>query len=147
METFADLNFADSYFSNRAFADKWLATADDQKQKFLATATNMIEVLCTFFDDDDMPFVYAASEAPVWPKEAVCEQALYLLNIGKDPTQADKKTTLGIRTTDGTTFDKSFSADLLGIQCRVILERNGAEIDSAAIAGTPGNVSSGWVVK
>lgn len=147
METFADLIFADSYFSNRAFADKWLATADEQKQQFLATATNMIEVLCTFFDDNNMPFVYTVSGVPTWLKGACCEQALYLLNLGKDPTQADKKTTLGVRTFNGTTFDKSFSADLLGVQCRSILERNGAQIDSAATAGESGSVSSGWIIK
>lgn len=147
MESFSNLTFADSYFGNRAFAEKWLAATDEQKQKFLATATNMIEVLCTFYDDDNMPFVYAPSSAPDWLKKACCEQALYLLNLGKDPTQADKKTTLGVRVFNGTTFDKSFTADLLCVQCRTILERNGAEIDSAAIAGSPGGVSAGWVVK
>lgn len=147
METFADLTFADSYFSSRAFADKWTTATEESKQKFLATSTKLIETLCVFYDDDGMPFVYTASGAPEWLKEACCEQALYLLNLGKDPTQADKKTTLGVRVFNGTTFDKSFAADLLCVQCRVILERNGADIDSAATAGEPGGVSSGWVIK
>lgn len=147
MERFADLAFADSYFSTRAFADKWQDASEEQKQKFLTTATDMINAFCIFYDDDNMPFIYAASGAPDWLKEACCEQALYLLNLGKDPTQADKKTTLGVRVFNGTTFDKSFAADSLCVRCRVILERNGAEIDPSAVAGDPGGVSSGWIIK
>ena len=144
--SFADTTFAEEYFSDRAFVDNWNDASEKEKQQFLGSATKNIETFCTFFDDEGLPFVYTDSGAPVWLKEACCEQALYLLNLGKDPTQADKKTTLGIRSSDGTTFDKSFSADILCVQCRAILERNGAEIDSTAV-NSSGGVSWGQVIK
>jgi hypothetical protein len=147
VNSYADLSFATEYFANRTFADKWNSTEESERQKYLATASGLIEIFCTFFDDDGMAFVYSASNAPEFLKKACCEQALYMLNLGKDPTQADKKTTLGIRSTDGTTFDKEMSADILCVQCRVILERNGVEIDSRALPGSAGSVDSGFVIK
>ena len=144
--SFADTSFAGEYFADRAFVDNWNAASEKEKQQFLGTATKHIETFCTFYDDSGLPFVYTESGAPVWLKEACCEQALYLLNLGKDPTQADKKTTLGIRSTEGTTFDKSFSADILGVQCCAILERNGAVIDDTAINAS-GGISWGQIIK
>jgi hypothetical protein len=57
---------------------------------------------------------------------------LYLINLGKDPTQADKKTTLGIVSTDGTVFDKSFAADIISPNCRRIIIANGGSVSSSA---------------
>ena len=65
---------------------------------------------------------------------ATCEKALHLLNLVKDPTQNDKKTTLGIASTDGTVFDKSFAADIICPLTCQILENNGGVMLAGATA-------------
>lgn len=147
--SYCDADFADAYFSKRAFAEKWSGDAET-KAKYLETASGMIRDYCTFEDDDGV-FVYDETDQgkhPVeaWLKRATCEQALHLLNLGKDPTQADKKTTLGIvRADDGTTFDKSFAADVLCMTCRMILESNGGMIADDTTAGDSGASSGRWL--
>ena len=134
--------YADGYFADRAFSEKWTG---NKKSVYLETATKFIEQYCQFEDEDGEVFTYEESRAPEWLKEATCEEALYLLNLGKDPTQPLKVNTLGIvRTDDGTTFDKNFSADILCASCRAILERNGGLLSSEATA--KGGIKQGrWV--
>lgn len=131
---FADVSFADEYFSQRAFAGSW-QTAEG-KEQYLNLASDLIAEFCQFYDDFGVPCDYSSDDAPDWLQVATAEQALYLLNLGKDPTQADKKTTLGIvRTDDGTTFDKSFSADMLSPRTIRIITRNGGEVLAGAVSG------------
>lgn len=136
--SYADTIWADEYFAMRAFADAW-SNAGEDKAKYLATATQQIKDFCAFVDEKGA-FVYEEDSSehviPVWLKRATAEQALHLLNLGKDPTQNDKKTTLGVASTDGTTFDKSFAADILCSTCRQILENNGGVIVSGASASS-----------
>lgn len=143
--SYCTVEYADSYFKKRAFAGAW---DGDEKEVYLETATQNIKDFCSFEDAEGF-FYYDESDAgtdiPDWLKRAACEQALYLLNLGKDPTQADKKTTLGIVTTEGTTFDKSFRADILCELCRRILENNGGIVCSDASAGA--GVSAGYFTK
>ena len=129
---FADTVFAEEYFADRAFVDKWLDCQN--KAAFLATASRMIADFCTFTDanEDLIDYTDGVITAPEWLKRATCEQALYLVNLGKDPTQADKKTTLGIVSTDGTVFDKSFSADIISPNCRRIIITNGGSVSPLA---------------
>jgi hypothetical protein len=141
---FADASFADEYFAKRAFAGAW-QTADD-KEGLLNLASDLITEYCQFYDEYGNPCQYADEDAPEWLKRATAEQALYLLNLGKDPTQADKKTTLGIiRTDDGTTFDKSFAADIIGPLAAKMITRNGGEILPGATAASGG--SGGYFTK
>lgn len=131
---YCDTTYADAYFLNRAFSEKWTG---DKKAVYLETATTLIRQYCLFVEEDTgKVFTYADNAAPDWLKDATCEEALYLLNLGKDPTQTLKVLTLGIlHTDDGTTFDHRFRADILCASCRVILENNGGLISSEAIAG------------
>lgn len=132
--SYADVAWADEYFAMRAFADGWNAAGND-KGKYLATATQQIKDFCAFTDEKGA-FVYEEESLeyilPSWLKRATCEQALHLLNLAKDPTQNDKKTTLGVASTDGTVFDKAFAADILCPVCRRILENNGGVLLSGA---------------
>lgn len=140
--SYAQIAFADEYFRKRAFSSAW---DGDEKEIYLETAAQQIVDYCSFEDEYGEPVEYSDSDAPDWLKRANCEQALYLLNLGKDQTQADKKTTLGISSTDGTVFDKSFAADVLCMNCRRILENNGGILSGDAVADGRGKISSGWV--
>lgn len=142
---YCSVAFADGYLLAGAFADGW---AGDKKEQYLESATRMIKQFCNFRDDDGF-FIYdeeALPEIPDWLKAATCEQALYLLNLGKDPTQADKKTTIGVQSTEGTVFNKAFRADILAPACVRILEDNGGIIDGGAVASGNG-VQWGYVDK
>lgn len=145
--SYCDVGYADVYMSIRVFAEKW-ESEGVEKEKLLETASRMIRDYCTFEDENGI-FVYGEDDEqkrpiPGWLKRATCEQALYLLNLGKDPTQADKKTTLGISSTDGTTFDKTFAADVLGEACRLVLEAHGVTVASEATAGSSGGTYARW---
>ena len=147
MGSYATVEYADEYFTLRAFASVWEQAAED-KGKLLNLATQLIKEYCTFTDElNGGFFVYEEiSDGQDWLKNACCEQALYLANLGKDPTQADKKTTLGIASTEGTVFDKSFAADIIAPRCRRILEAHGGILSSAAAVGL-GGIGSGLVSK
>lgn len=137
--SYADVLWAEEYFAMRAFADVW-DNAGENKQKYLETATQQIKDFCAFVDEKGA-FIYDENNLeehiiPAWLKRATAEQALHLLNLGKDPTQNDKKTTLGIASTDGTVFDKTFAADILCPICCQILENNGGVLVSGATAGS-----------
>ena len=143
---YCTVEFADQYLSGRAFSSGW---ADGvEKEQFIMLASELIEQYCTFFDDNGDAFSYADDlDVPEWLKKATAEEALYLVNLGKDPTQADKKTTLGIASTEGTVFDKNFAADILCINCRKIIEKNGGLVDAIASAGDGRTVQQGWIRK
>lgn len=140
---YADIQFADTYFSERAFADAWISATN--KAGLLKLASNLIDIYTQFYDDNSYPVTYDKSDAPEWLKEAVCEEALYLANIGKDPSQPDDVTIMGISSTKGTVFDRSMRADILCVQCRNIIEKNNGEISPEAVAGN--NISFGRVIK
>ena len=137
---YCDVAFADEYLLAGAFADGWTG---DNRGKYLESATRMIKQFCNFRDDDGF-FVYNEEYDPIpeWLQEATCEQALYLLNLGKDPTQADKKTTIGVQSTEGTVFNKAFRAEVLAPACVYILEANGG-----IVSGIDGGVSWSYVDK
>lgn len=132
--SYADVTWADEYFAMRAFADAWNAAGDD-KINYLETATLQIKDFCAFTDEKGA-FIYEEDSTehviPGWLKRATVEQALHLLNLAKDPTQNDKKTTLGVSSTEGTVFDKKFAADILGSTCCRILENNGGVLLAGA---------------
>ena len=135
---FADVTFADEYFAKRAFAGSW-RTAEG-KEQYLSFASKLIAEYCQFRDEYGNICDYRNTDAPEWLKCATAEQALYLVNLGKDPTQADKKTTLGIiRTDDGTTFDKSFAADIIAPLAERIIVHNGGKL----LSGTSASGGSG----
>ncbi len=139
---FADVSFADEYFARRAFAENWHMA--DGKEQYLSLASDLIAEYCQFYDEYGVPCSYSGTDAPEWLKKATAEQALYLLNLGKDPTQADKKTTLGIiRTDDGTTFDKSFAADIISPLAARLIQKNGGEmLPGASASGGSGGYFS-----
>lgn len=148
MTSYATVEYANEYFLLRAFASAW-DQADADKEKLLNLATRLIKEYCYFEDDlNGEMFVYEeVAEDQDWLRDATCEQALYLANLGKDPTQADKKTTIGIASTEGTVFDKSFAADIIGPRCRRILEAHGGIMTDGATAATAGSIGSGQVWK
>lgn len=133
-------------FLFRPFTESWDGLEETDKEKYLAFASSLIHKFCFFLDEMGEVFQYDYENVPEWLAEATAEQALYLVTLGKDPTAADKKTTLGIASTEGTVFDKDFAADILCVQCRVILEGNGGMISDSAKANGD-NVSWGWVTK
>ena len=142
--SYCDVTYADSYLAAGAFADAWTG---DKKSRYLETASRFIRQFCSFVDADGEPCVYAHADAPCWPKDATAEEALYLVTLAKDPTAADKKTTLGIQSTDGTVFDKAFAADVLGPACRRILEANGGTVSAEAVADGGRRAQWGYVDK
>lgn len=144
---YADLTFAEEYFSDRAYTDNWQNAAESEKLKALGMATHLIETFCQFYDDDGLPFLYSIEGAQRWLKEAACEEALYLLNLGKDPTQPDEVTVMGIAQTKGTSFDRTMKADILCVSCRRLLEANGGEVLDDAFVASGGGVSCGTVIK
>lgn len=125
--SFTDTAFADEYFSRRAFASQWHACTE--REAYLHTASMMIATYASFPESD-------TTETPEWLQDATCEQALYLLNLGKDPTQADKKTTLGVASTNGTVFDKSFAADILAPATVRIIRTNGGTVSPGAVSSS-----------
>lgn len=145
MRAYASLEYANEYFMLRAFAGAWDST--EEKEKILNLATQLIKEYCSFEDElNGSVFIYEeATDEQDWLRNACCEQALYLANLGKDPTQADKKTTLGIASTEGTVFDKSFAADVIAPRCRIILENHGGILVSDAAGG--GGIGYGTVSK
>lgn len=146
---YCNVTEADAYLNNRAFTNAWQAIQESEKQGFLNLASELIFQYCYFIDENDFSFRYDVENStlpiPEFLIKATAEQALYLVNLGKDPTQADKKTTLGIASTEGTVFDKSFSADILCVNCRNIIEENNGTVSADAVSS--GNVSWGYVRK
>ena len=141
MKSYADISYAEEYFATRAFAENW--SASDKKESFLCTASQMIAFFAIFPNIDGADY---DSEPPEWLKQATCEQALYLVNLGKDPGQADKKTTLGVASSDGTVFDKRFAADVLSPICqRIIIAAGGAIAPGASVASR--SIRSGGMSK
>ena len=94
-EPFATVKAADSYFSARAYSSGWTALADDEtKSQYLNLASVIIRIFSSFtpedadapvsIDDPDIVEKYMLSDS----LEAAClEEALHLVNLGKDPTQ------------------------------------------------------------
>jgi hypothetical protein len=144
---YADLSFAAEYFETRAFVDKWQALTDADRQKLLTTATTQIDTFCLFYDDEELPVYYDATDAPDWLKRACCEQALYLANLGKDPTQTEEVVAMGIASTKGTVFDRDMVANILSVQCRKIIVNNGGEVSPEACGNASGNISFCPVIK
>lgn len=145
MESYCTITQADDFLF-RPFTEAWDGLEDTDKEKYLAFSSSLIHEFCFFLDEMGEVFQYDYENVPDWLAHATAEQALYLVTLGKDPTAADKKTTLGIISTEGTTFDKSFAADILCVQCRTILENNGGMISSNAEA-SGNNVSWGFIRK
>lgn len=142
---YCSVEYASAYLNSRSFTEAWDAATSTEKGKFLFTASMLIDRFCAFSNADATPVEYKSeADAPAWLKDATTEQALYLATLGKDPTAADKKLTLGVKSTDGTVFDKSFAADILCLNCRSIIERNGGSVAGDAVAGGFG---TGDVVK
>lgn len=144
---YADLSFAAEYLGTRAFVDKWQALTDADRQKLLTTATTQIDTFCLFYDEEELPVYYDAADAPDWLKRACCEQALYLANLGKDPTQTEEVVAMGISSTKGTVFDRDMVADIIGVQCRKIIVNNGGEVSPEACGNASGNISICPVIK
>lgn len=144
---YADLSFAAEYLDSRAFVDKWQALSEADKQKLLTTATMQIDTFCLFYDDEELPVYYDAADAPDWLRRACCEQALYLANLGKDPTQTEEVVAMGIASTKGTVFDRDMVADILCVQCRKLIVNNGGEVSPEACGNSSGNISICPVIK
>ena len=152
-EPFATVESADSYFSSRAYSSGWTALADDEtKSQYLNLASFIIRIFASFtpedadapvsIDDPEIIAKYALSSV----LEAAClEEALHLVNLGKDPTQTLKVLNLGILSTDGTTFDHSFVADILCPFTVRILKNAGFEVSSDETGG--GSVQVGIITK
>lgn len=152
-EPFATVESADSYFGARAYSSGWTALADDEtKAQYLNLASVVIRIFSSFTPDDaeepvniDDPEIvekYMLADS----LEAAClEEALHLVNLGKDPTQTLKVLNLGILSTDGTTFDHSFVADILCPFTVRILKNAGFEVSSEATGG--GSVQIGLITK
>ena len=152
-EPFATCESADSYFGARAYSSGWTALADDEtKAKYLNLARVIIRNISSFtpedaeasvsIDDPDIVEKYMLADS----LEAAClEEALHLVNLGKDPTQTLKVLNLGILSTDGTVFDHSFVADILCPFTVRILKNAGFEVSGEATGG--GSVQIGIITK
>ena len=152
-EPFATVESADSYFSARAYSSGWTALADDEtKEQYLNLASVIMRIFSSFTPEDvdapvsiDNPEVIAKYALSSVLEAACLEEALHLVNLGKDPTQTLKVLNLGILSTDGTTFDHSFVADILCPFTIRILKNAGFEVSSEATGG--GSVQIGLITK
>ena len=152
-EPFATVEAADSYFDARAYSSGWTALADDEtKAQYLNLASVIIRIFSSFtpedaeepvnIDDPDIVEKYMLADS----LEAAClEEALHLVNLGKDPTQTLKVLNLGILSTDGTVFDHSFVEDILCPFTVRILKNAGFEVSGEATGG--GSVQIGIITK
>lgn len=152
-EPFATVEAANIYFSSRAYSSGWTALADDEtKSQYLNLASVIIRIFSSFtpedadapvsIDDPEIVEKYAFASV----LEAAClEEALHLVNLGKDPTQTLKVLNLGILSTDGTVFDHSFVADILCPFTVRILKNAGFDISSEETGG--GSVQVGLITK
>lgn len=125
---YCDAEYADAYFNERLNADAWAAANDETKHKALVTATRLIRDYAIFYDEYDHPVQLNPEDPPPQVCDATAEEALYLLNLGFDPTQPKKVLTLGIVTTEGTTFDRNMTAAIIGEQAARLLKNAGAEL-------------------
>lgn len=137
---YCDSEYADAYFADRAFSEAWTG---GNKDKFLATASMLIARYCKFYDDLFEEVTYSESTAPDELKNATCEQALYLMNLGFDPTQPKKVNTLGISSTEGTVFDKAMTASVLCREAIAIIRNMGGSL----VSGASNGISSGFAEK
>ena len=152
-EPFATVEAADAYFGARAYSSGWTTLSDDEtKAQYLTLASVIIRIFSSFtpedaeepvsIDDPDIVEKYMLADS----LEAAClEEALHLVNLGKDPTQTLKVLNLGILSTDGTVFDHSFVADILCPFTVRILKNAGFDISSEATGG--GSVQIGIITK
>ena len=152
-EPFATVEAADSYFSARAYSSGWTALADDEtKSQYLNLASVIIRVFTSFTPEDsespvniDDPEIVKKYTLESVLEAACLEEALHLVNLGKDPTQTLKVLNLGILSTDGTTFDHSFVADIICPFTVQILKNAGFEVSSEDTGG--GSVQIGIITK
>ena len=152
-EPFATVESADSYFSARAYSSGWTALADDEtKAQYLNLASIIIRIFSSFTPDDaeapvniDDPEIIAKYALSSVLEASCLEEALHLVNLGKDPTQTLKVLNLGILSTDGTTFDHSFVAAILCPFTVRILKNDGFEVSSEETGG--GSVQVGLLTK
>lgn len=152
-EPFATVESADTYFGARAYASGWIAlSGEEEKAQYLNLASVIIRLFSSFtpddaeepvnIDDPDIVEKYMLTDS----LEAAClEEALHLVNLGKDPTQTLKVLNLGILSTDGTVFDHSFVADILCPFTVRILKNAGFEVSGEATGG--GSVQIGIITK
>lgn len=152
-EPFATVESADSYFSARAYSSGWAALAgEEEKAQYLNLASVIIRIFSSFTPDDaeapvniDDPEIVEKYTLESVLEGACLEEALHLVNLGKDPTQTLKVLNLGILSTDGTTFDHSFVADILCPFTVRILKNAGFAISGGATGG--GSVQIGLIRK
>ena len=152
-EPFATVEAADIYFSARAYSSGWTALADDEtKEQYLNLASIIIRIFSSFTPEDaevpvniDDPEIVEKYTLESVLEAACLEEALHLVNLGKDPTQTLKVLNLGILSTDGTTFDHSFVADILCPFTVRILKNAGFDILSEETGG--GSVQVGLITK
>lgn len=135
-EPFATVEAANIYFSARAYSSGWTALAgEEEKAQYLNLASVIIRIFSSFTPEDsespvniDDPEIVKKYDLANVLEAACLEEALHLVNLGKDPTQTLKVLNLGILSTDGTTFDHSFVADILCPFTVRILKNAGFEI-------------------
>ena len=152
-EPFATVEAADSYFSARAYSSGWTAlSGKEEKAKYLNLASVVMRIFSSFTPDDaevpvniDDPDIVEKYTLKSVLEVACLEEALHLVNLGKDPTQTLKVLNLGILSTDGTTFDHSFVADILCPFTVRILKNAGFEVSSEETGG--GSVQVGLITK
>ena len=152
-EPFATVEAANIYFSARAYSSGWMALADDEtKTQYLNLASVIIRIFSSFTPEDadapvsiDDPEIIAKYALNGALESACLEEALHLVNLGKDPTQTLKVLNLGILSTDGTTFDHSFVADIICPFTVRILKNAGFEVSSDETGG--GSVQVGIITK
>lgn len=142
--SYCSVDEADEYFSQRLNSESWSDADENAKKRALATATRLIRDYTAFFDEEGAPFSPDPDDPPDEVKAATAEQALYLLNLGFDPTQPKKVNILGIRTTEGTTFDKDMTAEIICEPAIRLLENIGAQLLGPA-AGS--GISVSWLIK
>ena len=142
-EPFATVEASNIYFSARAYSSGWTSLADDEtKSQYLNLASVIIRIFSSFTPEDadapvsiDDPEVIAKYVLSSVLEAACLEEALHLVNLGKDPTQTLKVLNLGILSTDGTTFDHSFVADIICPFTVKILKNAGFEVSSEDTGG------------
>ena len=141
---FCSVEFADTFLTAHRWIDNWTAATQEEKQKALVNATNVILMFCKFVDENENPVVYPEPETtsderiPDWLRCAACYEALYFFDLENDPARPFPLGILGLIKSGKETFDHNYEPPLFSAMARRILEENGAIVDD------PNNDGNEW---
>lgn len=141
-----NMEWVETYFSNRLYSDNWNNADSTNKSQSVVMATNM--VLASFDFVDDSFFINDDNEEDCLDqiKNGICEQAIYLLSI--DPTAVNELLTMGMASGSAAgasaTFSKELVAQLICDSAKMAIGEYGSFVDYSGSGSRCENYSLIW---